>query len=651
MLPKDLVEAVRKHHVIPFVGAGVSRGVKRGLFPGWDELLQALAGELEAQGLPDEAAQLLKDVATGDYLEAAELALQQLGAFRFNRFLRARFRLKRPEDANLAVVQAVWALRPPLVLTTNYDDVLAWGLEHAERLANDQVDELALMHAEESPDTPRIWHLHGTIHRLSTVILGGSDYERLYGPEPEGKTPQDEQRSRQQAAYRGYASAVAELEKRLASRPFLYVGFSFNDSYVLRQVKHVLQAMKGKNAPSYALMKKGEGNKAHLWSNYNIQLIEYEEHGPPLVALLDEMRRAAFGEDSPKISGPLSFSMPAPLAAPAASVAGIARAAEIESAPAREAATLRELPHVPRPKLVEEYARILEREQKLVLLAPRRGGARSLARQVARRYGERVTWLAPPNHPDVTEAEYCRVLADDYDVTDFEGLLAYLRREAAGLGGPHLVVLRYEWGPFQHLKTLGNYLRKLLEEPSEVPFHVLVAGGIRSAWLIHHVEKFSAFKDAPRREVPDFTVDEVRQFLNGAGYDGARWAPEVCSATGGHLGLLNEALLGGGALDETSLTERLARSPVLRDMVRDRLREDDRDRRSKERHARWVLGELLAGREVQRLDVLDQQTDYAEVRLYFDGLVKRNATGRTVLRCRSAEKVAQEALARQEGMP
>ena len=57
-IPKHLVEAVQKHQVIPFVGAGVSRGIKRGLFPGWKELLEGLAGELEEQYLPEPATQL-----------------------------------------------------------------------------------------------------------------------------------------------------------------------------------------------------------------------------------------------------------------------------------------------------------------------------------------------------------------------------------------------------------------------------------------------------------------------------------------------------------------------------------------------------------------------------------------------------------------
>jgi len=776
ILPRNLVQAVRNHHVIPFVGAGVSQGVKRGLFPSWKELLEGLAQELEEEGLSDHRDQVLASLASNQYLDAAEEALRGLGPFLFNKSLRKRFRVKKPPDANLATVRALWELRPSLVLTTNYDDVLIWGCEHAERLANDQADELRLLHAEETPEQPRIWHLHGTIHRLSTIILGGSHYQRLYRaptpaltsaplpvPDPAlapARALPKEEQARQQEAFRDYAWAVGELQRRLEVRPFLYVGFSLSDDYVMEQVKYVLQVTHAKNAPSYALMRKGQGNKAFLKTQYNIQLIEYEDY-QDLPKLLEALREQAFGPrvvpppasvpspapppapqflsstDLPPRSsapqmpgggaammGPISFSQP-PSTAPAHRVsAGASRSKDDESGRGEEvvgasdwildeevvgasdwilgeevvgasarilflgepgdedaaAAPLGDahppsslepgdedgdgvlagsspleeeaLPpqkirrgpddakpgFVARASLLDGYQHILQRERKLVLLAPRRGGTGTLARQMTERYGTRFSWLAPPNHPDATEADYCRSLSGRDDVRDFEALLAELRRRGAEGGAEHLVVLRYEWGPVDLLTTLGIYLRRLLEEPSPVAFEVLVAGGIRSAFLIHHVNEYSAFKDAPRRDVPDFTVAEVRALLNGAGEDIAE-AEAVHAATGGYLGLLMEVLDEGPPFDPASLTQRLSSSPRVRDALRDRLREDDREQRTGRRHARWVLEELLQGREVSPLEGLDHQTEYPEVRLYFDGLVRtEKSSGRTVFRCEAVAR-------------
>ncbi|MFY0522253.1 tetratricopeptide repeat protein [Archangium gephyra] len=294
-------------------------------------------------------------------------------------------------------------------------------------------------------------------------------------------------------------------------------------------------------------------------------------------------------------------------------------------------------PHVRRTALEAELTGILQREHRLVLLAPEEGGARSLARRLAEPYGERVTWLAPPNLPDCTEADYCRALAGAASVTSFDALVEHLRERAGVLGREHLLVLRYAWGPLGHLDTLGKHLRRLMEEPSKVEFHLLVAGGERAAWLLHNVPKFSVYKDAPRREVPDFTVDEVRQLLDGVRLDGTRWAGEVHEATGGHLGLLKEVLLGAGALDRESVTARLARSPSVRGALQDRLREDERNGYTDKRSCRFVLEELLAGRPVEALEPLDHRIEHPEVRLYFSGLVRSDAEGKTVLRCQAVE--------------
>ncbi|WPB72990.1 SIR2 family protein [Archangium violaceum] len=668
-LPRELVEAVRRHQVVPFVGAGVSMGVKRGLFPSWKQLLEGLAERLEQEALPEPVvAEVRKCIAGGDFLTAAELGFKEMGAFRFNRFLRERLRVHRPADAELSVVRALWGLRPEVMLTTNYDDVLLWGQEGAEPISNDQDDELHLMDAEASPDAPRLWYLHGTIHRLSTLILGGADYARLYG---DG--------TQQHGRYSHYTNALVRLREWIRARPFLYVGFSFSDPYVLKQIEHVLGITKGRHVPSFALMKKGSIERGALWPRYNIQLIEYEDHGPPLAACLNALSRAAFGEPSAPpgmvrpatgIPAPASINrVPAmgPATASDASVlelftfrSGAPRASPAQPAPAAppqpapvplESAPIPlDPPHVPREALEQVYAHILRHRHRLVLFAPEDGGEESIARRVARQYGERVSWLEPPNVPDCTEADYCRALAEDNRVTSFDALVEHLRQRAEGFGREHLFVLRYEWGPLGHLDTLGKHLRRLMEAPSKVELHLLVAGGgARGGWLLHNVSKSSVFSDAVKREVPDFTVDEVWQLLDAADLDGKRWARDVHEATGGHPGLLEEILAGAGALDRKSVTERLARSPWVRGALQERLREDERNGASGKRSCRFVLEELLAGRPVNALEPLDYHLEQPEVRLYFSGLVRGDEEGRTVPRCRAVELAARDELARKDG--
>ncbi|HVG61542.1 MAG TPA: hypothetical protein VNA24_23475, partial [Hyalangium sp.] len=70
--PKELVEAVREYRVVPFVGAGISMGVKRGMFPSWIQLLEQLAERMGQEGIPDSAiAEVRQRIAQGDFLTAA----------------------------------------------------------------------------------------------------------------------------------------------------------------------------------------------------------------------------------------------------------------------------------------------------------------------------------------------------------------------------------------------------------------------------------------------------------------------------------------------------------------------------------------------------------------------------------------------------
>ncbi|MDI3282138.1 SIR2 family protein [Polyangium sp. 15x6] len=613
VIPLDLVRAVREHRLVPFVGAGVSSGVKRGLFPTWGKLLEMMAAELEAQANHAEGQEVRRLMKAEDYLGAAERGLRHLKAYRFNRFLRGVFRKRRPADLDLSVVEALWSLRPPLVITTNYDDVLRWaGPADAEMLGNDQEDELALL-PEASAEWPFVWHLHGTIQRLSTLILAGSDYKSLYGG--------DGERARR------YEAALFQLNAQLANRPFLYVGFSLSDPYVLQQIADVLKISKGKGAPSFALMKKGQGDASALWFNYNIQLIEYEDHGPPLAAMLREISRLSF--DAQATSASL--------------------VAEGTTKLARESA-----PFVPRPQLEAEITRALRGSRRLLLLAPRKGGARTLARTIAEKeFGERVTWLLPPNVPSCTEAEYFASLSGDPSVNGFLKLEQWLSERARALGGEHLVVVRHDGGPIEHLMTLGNALRRLVENPGRgvgaARFYVLVAGESACASLRLDTATLSLFSGAPSRHVPPLSVDEVRALLGQRGVD-VGFAEGVHAATGGLPGLVQEALGGEGSLEREALTQRLARSPSVRGILRTRLAEDDRANRSPARHARTVLQNLLADKGARRLDDTDDDLKYPEVRLYYDGLVvSAEGSGETVFRCEAVRIAAERTFTLEQG--
>lgn len=622
-IPRSLVEAVREQRVVPFVGAGVSVGVKRDLFPAWTHLLQNIVGSMEEEGIDTKEVERVRGlVQAGELVLAAETALRALGPYVFHRFLRKSYRQPRPPDANLDVVRALWALRPPLVITTNYDNVLRWGgPTEVQLVANDQHEELVLL-GDATSDWPWIWHLHGTIERMATVILAGRDYKRLY-----------EKDERNRVA--SYERALFELQKTLASRSLLYIGFGLTDPYVLEQIAHVLELTRGSVAPSYALMKQGQGNRGDLWENYNVRLIEYAEHDM-LAGLLGDIARQAFGAPAaPAEAGPgLSFDSNV-VPAGGAAMGG-------DDAPRK--------PIIERSQLVADLGGELLRSRRLLLLAPHGGGARHLASQIARkRFGDRVTWLEPPRVPDCTEAQYCSFLARDERIHDFFALARWL--EAQSAGGDHLVVLRHDGGPLQHLGRLGELLRTLIDDarPRAGRVHVLVAGEDALARLRSEALATSLFSDAPARHVPAFTADEVVQVLERAGLDGARWGRDVWQATGGLPALVVEAIAGEAALDAAAVTARLARSTAVRGRLGRRLLDDDRAGVPAERHARAVLEAMLAGRDVRALPAIEDQLDHAEVRLFYDGLVVAGAGGATVFRCEAVRRAAAALLAGDTG--
>jgi hypothetical protein len=629
-IPSELVRATRAHRIVPFVGAGVSVGVKPGLFPTWQTLMEYLAVELDGNQLAEEAKTVRQLIAAKDYLKAAESAHKHLGPYLFNGELRRRFKQRRPSDGDFAVARGIWALEPSMVITTNYDDVLRWaGPPDVQAVTNDQEEELALLSGA-SHEWPWLWHLHGTIQRLGTLILAGTDYRLLYGPESE--------RAKQ------YMRAVFELHSMLASRPFLYVGFSLNDPYVVQQIEDVLKLTKGNSAPSYALMKKGEGAVAALRSNCNIHVVEYEDHGAPLAALLEELAAKAFG------SSPLAMSRAVadPVSQGRSSVAlfsATEASPPIEPAPASMSG---KAAFVPRPGLEDEYAQELARSRCLLILAPRRGGARALTRRIAaERFANRVTWLTPPVVPRCEIGEYLASLTEQPSLNSFPALTAWIRESASQLGGNHLIGLRHDGGPIDHLRTLCDELRKLTEDRN-ANFFVVVPGGASSAWLRFNTPDASLFSGAPARHVPSLSIEEVRAVLDNARADGGRGAEDVHRATGGHPGLLEEVILSCGSgtpFDE--MTARLAESPTLHAVLRMRFAADDRAGHPAQRHARTTLRDLIAGRPVKNLNDIEDELRYPEVRLYYDGLVigGDETGGKTELRCEAVRLVVERTLA------
>jgi hypothetical protein len=286
-IPESLINAVRDRSLIPFVGAGLSVGVGCD-FPSWAELIKRFAKRLREEGMDAAAAEVDRLLDLNEYTAAAESAVENLTKPRFIQEMQAAFDKQRPRQADLSAVEALWRLAPRLVITTNYESVLEWTYERKEELIKIHNDDPALLNEIDQPSrskVPMIWHLHGSIKRPDTLILTESQYKRLYGSEGE--------------QIRQYRYALTKLQVLMAQRPLLFVGFSLKDPFVKQQIRKVL-ALTSHNSPvSFMLVHQSEKEAAKLVEH--VQAVTFEDFGPPLVALLNEIAESAWGALFPAI--------------------------------------------------------------------------------------------------------------------------------------------------------------------------------------------------------------------------------------------------------------------------------------------------------------------------------------------------------------
>lgn len=294
-----------------------------------------------------------------------------------------------------------------------------------------------------------------------------------------------------------------------------------------------------------------------------------------------------------------------------------------------------------RTELVDTLLQKLEQERRLLILSPRRGGARTLVRQMVERSGfaqEAMTRLSPSPLAR-TAADYFAALTGDPSVPSAMAFDAWQRRRLRPGTDRHLIVLHHDGGELPLLGELAEVLRGCQQDPR---FHILVAGEARAAALKYGVADNSYFSGMPDERVPELGHEELRALL---GCDDDE-AAAVWAATGGHPGLVRVAMRMGGPRTELALAAQLARAADVRDILARRLQEDDRKVPPAKRrhHAASVLRALLQGQPVRALEDLGNDLRFPELRLYFDGMICSDADGATRFRCEAVRRAAALAL-------
>jgi len=267
-VPEELKVAAKTGNLVPFIGAGVSRQAKARSkpFPTWTELICDL-GDL-AKGMnrisPEDRQEIGRLVDQGKYLMAAQALKEELDADILESFLHTCFADSGAEPG--AIHERLFALRPSLILTTNYDLLLEnayWKTFNVAptsmtfRQAADVVRFMKIHHHR--VDRPLIFHIHGTAAKPSETVFSEEDYRRL--------------RYREHG-YRNVLSAI------FITRVVLMLGFSGSDPEISLLTESLRESLDHRNVPEYIVLpkgEKGEVEKKRLRRDFGLQVIEYDK--------------------------------------------------------------------------------------------------------------------------------------------------------------------------------------------------------------------------------------------------------------------------------------------------------------------------------------------------------------------------------------
>ena len=187
VIPQELSEEMRDGNVVLFIGAGLSIGA--GL-PGWGALICPLAERIGYEG--------------DDLLKVAQYYENRLGRRALISYLRDwldTIRIEPAENHDLLV-----RLPVNTVFTTNFDDLLERAYRKAGRPVNLVVGATDLSFWDES--RVNLVKLHGTHDRPASFIITERDYNTIY---------------------RNNALLMQQLNAMLATRTFLFIGYSVSD--------------------------------------------------------------------------------------------------------------------------------------------------------------------------------------------------------------------------------------------------------------------------------------------------------------------------------------------------------------------------------------------------------------------------------------
>ncbi|MFK5975819.1 MAG: tetratricopeptide repeat protein [Sulfurovum sp.] len=276
-MEKELKELIENNKVIPFVGAGVSKAVKShsgvDIFPDWKELLYQLT-----DGLNENDTQIIKNSLNRPHVDYLRV-VDDIKEFYPTKSLYAQkldeiFDITREsiQDDSLDLARAIWGLNQKLIITTNYDKILDWASDNPDNTQRWDIQSVAEQGLSISVELKKqtVWHLHGHIENKDNIILTTDSYERLYIDNEKYKT------------------AFETLKVKLATKSFLFIGFSLDDEYFVNELEKISGAFGDYGVVHYVLLK--EGKTLDKKFNQKIIPIYFEDKGQPLIDKINSLK-------------------------------------------------------------------------------------------------------------------------------------------------------------------------------------------------------------------------------------------------------------------------------------------------------------------------------------------------------------------------
>jgi hypothetical protein len=266
MVPERLIAAAKQHKLIPLIGAGLSKQAGEA-FPNWGELLTTMRLRALAEGLltGPECDELERLVARGQYLMAAEALRRLFPQDEYEAILDEQFNPPWAKPAEIH--KALFRLKPPIILTTNYDRLLEDACSEMHGRAplvityRDTRVAQRYLQSGFQPERPIVFKIHGSVDALDSIVLSDRDYRELIY---------------RQAGYRILLSAI------FLTHIVVMLGFSLADREIIYLLETLRESLKHPSDPDYILLPSGSAGtlEIHRWrEDFGVQVIPYE-HSP-----------------------------------------------------------------------------------------------------------------------------------------------------------------------------------------------------------------------------------------------------------------------------------------------------------------------------------------------------------------------------------